>query len=135
VPPIELLVLNVIGVGKAVPEQMVWLAPPVMMAIGATFTVTVIVVDAPAQEPNVAVGVTLYCTVPAVELLGLERVWLIVDPLPALAPVMPPVTAPIVQAKVPGTLDVSIILGPLPLQAAAVIALVTTGAGLAVIVI
>ena len=41
-----------------------------VVTVGAGFTVTVIVYAAPAHEPVVAVGVTIYCTVPAVVLLG-----------------------------------------------------------------
>ena len=37
--------------------------------IGFGLTVTVIVEEEPAQEPVVAVGITIYCTVPAVVLL------------------------------------------------------------------
>jgi hypothetical protein len=60
---------------------------------------------------------------------------LIVVPEPGLAPVMPPVIAPIVQAKLLGALDVKVILGPVPLQVIAVEGLVTVGVGLTVTVI
>jgi hypothetical protein len=59
---------------------------------------------------------------------------LIVAPEPALDPVMPPVIVPIVHVKLLATLDVSEILGPLPLQELAVAALVKTGVGFTVTV-
>ena len=46
----------------------------VLVKTGVGFTVTVMVKAAPAQDPVVAVGVTKYCTVPAVALLGLVNV-------------------------------------------------------------
>ncbi len=58
-----------------------------------------------------------------------------VAPEPALAPVMPPVIAPIVQAKLLGTLDINVIFGLVPLQVLAVGELVTIGSGLTVTVI
>jgi hypothetical protein len=58
-----------------------------------------------------------------------------VDPELAVAPVMPPVIAPIVQVKLLGVLDVKMILGPVPLQVLAVEGLVTDGVGLTVTVI
>ena len=75
------------------------------------------------------VGVTIYATVPEIVLLGLARAWLMVAPDPALAPVIPLVMAPTVQVKVLGTLAVSEIFGPEPLQAIAVAELVTIGLG------
>ena len=42
-----------------------------VVTAGAGLTVTVIVYAAPAHEFVVEVGVTRYCTVPAIELLGL----------------------------------------------------------------
>lgn len=53
----------------------------------------------------VDVGVIMYCTVPAVELLGLDSVCAIVAPDPGVAPVIPPVTAPIVQLNVLAAVD------------------------------
>jgi hypothetical protein len=76
----------------------------------------------------------IYWTEPAVLLLGLVKVWLMVLPVPALAPVIPPVTVPIVQANVLGALAVSAILGLVALQIAAVAAFVTAGVGLTVTV-
>lgn len=81
------------------------------------------------------VGVTMYCTDPAVELLGLVSVWFSVVPDPALAPVMLPDTVPMVHVNVLGTLAVSGILGLVPVQIEAVAALVTTGLGFTVTVI
>jgi len=88
----------------------------------------------PAHKPVTDVGVTKYCTVPAVALLGLESAWLIVFPDPALAPVIPPVIAPMVQAKVLGAEAVSAMFGPVPSHVLAVAALVTAGVGLTVTV-
>jgi uncharacterized protein Usg len=102
---------------------------------GAGFTVTVIVYGTPTHPPVVAVGVTIYCTDPAVALLGVVSVWLIVDPLPADDPVIPPEIVPIVQVNVLATLAVNEILGFVPLQVAAVAGFVTTGFGLTVITI
>jgi hypothetical protein len=50
------------------------LAVLAVVTAGVGFTVTVIVKGLPAQEPAVEVGVTIYCTVPAVALLGLVSV-------------------------------------------------------------
>lgn len=60
---------------------------------------------------------------------------MIVDPVPALAPVMPPVMVPTVQLKVLAALAVRPMLGLVPLQIAVVGAVVTTGLGLTVTVI
>jgi hypothetical protein len=83
----------------------------------------------------VDVGVMIYSTVPAVALLGLVSVWFNIGPDPALAPVILPVMAPIVHAKVDGVLEVSARLGLVLLQMASVAPLVTTGVGLTVTVI
>ena len=53
----------------------------------------------------------------------------------ALAPVMPPVIVPMVQAKLLGALDVKLIFEPVPLQELAVAGLVTIGVGFTVTVI
>jgi hypothetical protein len=106
-----------------------------LVTAGLGFTVIVIVNGAPAHPPVVDVGVTIYCTVPAVALDGLVSVWLIVVPLPALAPVMLPVTVPIVHANVLGALEVRVMFGLVPVHVDAVAALVTTGVGLTVTVI
>ena len=45
-----------------------------IVTTGFGFTVTVMVKAGPGQEPDVEVGVTIYCTVPAVVLPGLVSV-------------------------------------------------------------
>lgn len=80
------------------------------------------------------VGVTMYCTVPAVLVLGLVRTWLIVFPEPALAPVIPPEIVPTVHVNVLATLAVSGMLVAEPLQDDAVLGVVTTGFGFTVTV-
>jgi len=80
-----------------VPEPLHILTAGELVTMGVGLTVTVIVKGVPTHEPTVAVGVTIYCTVPAVELLGLVSGWLIVGPEPTLAPVILPVITPIVQ--------------------------------------
>ena|SRR5687767_13231423 len=83
----------------------------------------------PAQEPDEATGVTKYSTVPDVVLLGLVSVWLIRVPDPGDAPVIPPVIAPTVHENVLGVVAVREIFGPVPLQVAAVLGVVTAGVG------
>lgn len=56
-------------------------------------------------------------------------------PDPALAPVIPPVMAPMVHVKLLAVLEVSVTLGPVPLQVAAVLGVVTSGVGRTVTVI
>jgi hypothetical protein len=73
--------------------------------------------------------------VPAVVLLGLLRAWLIVEPEPALAPVIPPVIVPIVHVNELATLAVKEMLVDAPLQIVFVAAFVTAGAGFTVTVI
>jgi hypothetical protein len=58
-----------------------------------------------------------------------------VPPEALLAPVIPPVIVPIVQANVLGADAVSVMFGPKPLQFDAVARLVTDGVGLTVTVI
>jgi hypothetical protein len=101
---------------------------------GVGLTVTVIVWVDPTQLPVTEVGVIIYCTVPAVLLLGLVSAWLIVPPELADAPVIPPVIVPIVQVNVLGVLAVSVMFGPVPLHVEAVVPLVTAGLGLTVTV-
>ena len=55
-------------------------------------------------------------------------------PFPALAPVIPPVIVPIVQVKVLGIEEASVIPGAVPLQITAVAAVVTAGVGFTVTV-
>jgi hypothetical protein len=83
----------------------------------------------------VDVGVTTYWTVPAAALLGLFKVCAMVAPLPAVAPVMPPVIVPIVHVNVLAALAVNAMFVAVPLQIAAVFAVVTAGVGLTVTVI
>jgi hypothetical protein len=109
--------------------------PEGFVTTGLGLTVTVIVNGAPVHVPVVDVGVTMYSTDPAVELLGLVSVWLIVLPPPLLAPVIPPLIAPIVHVNELGALAVSEIFGPVPVQIETAGALVTAGVGLTVTVI
>lgn len=67
-------------------------------------------------------------------LLGLVRVCAIVEPEPALAPVMLPVIVPTVQVKLLEAVATSAIFVVLPLQIAAVFAVVTAGVGFTVTV-
>jgi hypothetical protein len=60
---------------------------------------------------------------------------LIVEPDDALAPVIDPVIVPMVQVYVLGAEAVNEILGPVPLQIVAVLAVVTEGVGFTVTVI
>jgi len=91
--PVPLHVLAVLGV----------------VTLGAGFTVTVILVAEPTHEPTVEVGVTAYTILPEVELLGLVKVWLIVEPELADAPVIAPVLVPKVHAKLEAVLAVRLI--------------------------
>ena len=65
-------VLDVKLIFVPVPLHIVFVG--VLVTEGAGFTVTVIVKEAPAHEPVVEVGITLYCTVPVAELLGLVSI-------------------------------------------------------------
>jgi hypothetical protein len=103
---------------------------------GLGFTVTVMVNGVAGEQfPVTDVGVIIYCTDPAVALLGLVNTWLILLPAPAVAPVMPPVMVPIVQEKLLAVVEVSVMFGLVPLQMAAVEGLVIAGVGFTVIVI
>ena len=68
---------DVNAIAVASPEQMVEVAAVVTVGFG--LTVTVMVSAVPGQPVNV--GVTIYCTVPAV-VPGLVRFCAIVEPLP-----------------------------------------------------
>jgi hypothetical protein len=103
-----------------------------LVTTGVGFTVTVMLYGVPTHPPVVEVGVTIYSTVPAVELPGLVSVWLIVEPDPAVAPEILPVMEPIVHVNVDGALDVSEIFVLAPLQMEKVDAVVTTGFGFTV---
>ena len=71
---------------------------------------------------------------PAVEGLGLVKVWAIVEPEPADAPVIPPVLVPKVHAKELAELAVRLMLVVAPLQMVAVLGVVTLGVGFTVMV-
>jgi hypothetical protein len=64
----------------------------------------------------------------------LVSVWLIVVPLPEVAPVIPPFIVPIVQLNVLDALAVRAMFGLVLLQMASVAGLVTAGVGLTVTV-
>lgn len=66
---------------------------------------------------------------------GFVKVWLMFEPDPALAPVIPPVIVPMVQVKLLGMEAVRLISVLEPLQIVVVLRFVTTGAGLTVTVI
>lgn len=74
----------------------------------------------------------MYSTVPVTELLGLVNVWLMVEPVPAKAPVIPPVTVPTLQVYVLEIEEVRLIFGLVPLQIEVVAGVVTAGSGLTV---
>jgi hypothetical protein len=141
-PPVIVPIVQV-NVLAAVEVNAILVADPLQIAAvfavvtaGVGLTVTVIVYGAPGQAGvAVDVGVTIYCTVPGVALLGLVRVWAIVLPEPALAPVMPPVIVPTVQVNVLAEVAVNAMFVAVALQIAAVFAVVTTGVGLTVTVI
>jgi hypothetical protein len=137
VPIVQLNVLAALAVNAIFVEVALHIvAVLAVVTTGVGLTVTVIVYGVPGHAGvAVDVGVTMYCTVPAVALEGLVSTSLIVFPDPADAPVMPPVIVPIVQAKVLAELAVSEILGLVLLQVATVLELVTTGLGLTVTVI
>ena len=96
------------------PEQI--LKVGALVTTGPGLTVTVIVTGLPKQVPEVERGVTMYSTDPGSELLGLVSVWLILDPLPGVAPVIPPVILSIVHWNEEGMVDVSVIPVLPPLQ-------------------
>jgi hypothetical protein len=108
-PPLMVPIVQLNELGALAVSAMFGLVP-VQIELAAAFvtagvglTVTVIVYGCPAQPPVVAVGVTIYCTVPAVVFDGLTSVWLMVLPPPAVAPVIPPLIVPIVHVKLLGT--------------------------------
>ena len=89
----------------------------------------------PGQPPVVETGVTIYSILPTLVLLGLLRVWLIVDPDPGKPPVIPPVILPTTHVNVLGVLAVSGIFVVPSLQIVSVAAVVRTGLGFTVTVI
>jgi hypothetical protein len=113
-----------------IPYSHIVLFPAVDINTGRAFTVTTMLVGVPGQE--LAVGVTIYVTVPSV-VPGFISVWAMVVPFEAVAPVIPPVIAPIVQLKVaPGTLLLNEIFVVAPLQIVVGSAVVTFGLGFTV---
>jgi hypothetical protein len=136
VPTVHVNVLAVLAVsGRFVFVPLQTDAELGVVTTGVGFTVTVILVAAPTHEPTVAVGVTRYTTVPAVELLGSDKVWAIVLPEPALEPNIPPLTLNIDQLNVLATLAVRTILVVVPLQIDVEFGVVKLGDGLTVTVI
>ena len=103
-----------------------------LLTAGFGFTVIVISVAALAQLPVVVVAVTAYIIEPAALLLGFVNVWLIDEPLVAVAPVMVPVLVPKVQEKLLAALAVKLRLGLAPLQVEAEVALVIVGLAITV---
>ena len=96
VPTVQLYVLatlELIATDGAVPLQIVAFAT-VIAGSGFTVTNTLAVV---VQPPVAAVAVMMYWTVPAKVVLGFVKTWAMFAPVPALAPVMPPVIVPTVQ--------------------------------------
>ena len=136
VPSVQAKVLGTLEVrlilGLA-PLQIVALAG--LVTVGDGVIVNVIVNGVPIQVPAIEVGVTMYSMVPGADGLGLFKTWLIVDPEPAIAPVIPPLLVPIIQVKVEAIEAVSERLVLAPLQILAAAELVITGAGLTVTVI
>jgi hypothetical protein len=128
-----LLILEVNPIEVATPLQLTDVV--LLVTTGAACTVLVIVTGEPTQVPDVEVGVTMYCTLPSVVLLGSVSVWAMVEPLPAPDPVIPPLIVPIVHANVLPALEVSPMLVATPLQLACVAGVVTTGVGCTVFVI
>lgn len=122
-----LAALAVRAIFVAVPLQIETLSVVVTTGVGCT--VTVIVYAGPWQAPAIDVGTTIYSTVPGVALPGLLRVCDIVGPLPALAPVIPPVMLPMVQVKVLAELAVNNIAVVVLSQMEAELGVVTTGVG------
>jgi hypothetical protein len=118
VPIVQINVLGVVAVSVIfgpVPLHVLAVGAFVIAGVGKTVTVAVIVNGAPTQ-PAVEVGVTIYSTEPELTVLGLFSTWLIILPDPATAPVMPPVTVPIVHENVLGVLADKLMFGLPPLQ-------------------
>jgi hypothetical protein len=137
VPTVHVNVLAALAVNAILVAVLLQIAAVLaVVTAGVGLTVTVMVYGAPGHVVlAVDVGVTIYCTVPAVALLGLVNVCAIVAPDPAVAPVIPPVTVPTVQVKVLAALAVNATLVEVALQIVFVFAVVTTGVGLTVTVI
>lgn len=102
----------------------------VVVTSGVGLTVTIILLVIPGHE--LAVGVTIYVTVPAV-VPGLVSTCDIAGPLFAVAPVIPPVIAPIVQLYVaPATLLLRVMFVLVALHIVVGPVYVTFGVGLTV---
>jgi|SRR6266700_6970683 len=135
VPIVQVNVLGVLAVKLIfVPVPLHIVAVEEFVTDGAGFTVTVMVKELPIHEPAVEVGVTIYCTDPAEEVLELISISLIVVPEPEFAPVMLPTIVPTVHEKLLGIFAVRVILGPVPLHVVAEAEFVTTGIGFIVTV-
>lgn len=67
-------------------------------------TLIIIVLLEPVQVPLDAMGVTMYSIVPVVEFDGLLSVWMMLEPEPGVAPVIPPVMVPMLQLNDEGML-------------------------------
>jgi hypothetical protein len=106
----------------------------VTAGVGLTVTVAMMLKAEPTH-PIDEVGVTKYSTVPDDVLLGLVSTWLITLPVPALAPVIPPVIVPNVQLNVLGVLATRAILVLAPLHILAAGGVDIAGIGLTVTVI
>ena len=105
------------------------------MSIGSGFTVTLIVNDGPIHDPLIEIGVITYSTVPDDELLGFVNTWLITGPVSSVAPIIPPVIAPMVHENVLGSVAVSEMFVLVSLHILVVGELVMTGKGLITITI
>jgi hypothetical protein len=112
------------------PEQI--LNKPLFIITGMGFTVTTIENGIPEHEPEVDTGVTMYSTVPGVAFPGLVNTWLILFPLPAEAPVIPPVLAPVIHEYEEGIFEVRLIPVEVPLQICIIAWQVITGLGFTV---
>jgi hypothetical protein len=109
------------------PEQI--LKVGALVTTGPGFTVTVRTKVSPKQPLADDLGVIKYSTVPAVALPGLVKIWFMVLPEPAEAPVIPPVMVPIVHWNALGIVAIRFKLVDVPLQIDLVDALVTCGSG------
>jgi len=101
--------------------------------INLGLTVIVIMYGSLGQDPVVDVAITIYCTVPSV-VPRFINCWIIVGPLPVLAPVIFPDIDPIVQEKVLGTVASKVIFVDCLEQIVAVAVVMIAGLGLTVIV-
>jgi hypothetical protein len=136
VPTVHVKVLAALAVNAIFVEVALHIvAVFAVVTTGVGLTVTVIAYAGPGHAGvAVEVGVTRYWTVPVSALEGFVKVWAIVDPLPALAPVILPVIVPTVHVNVLVALAVNAIFVAVALQIVAVFAVVTTGVGLTVTV-